>query len=481
MSRHAFNSPSYTTSRNALKCLANALLLKSSTRQILVDLGYDAKLCSRLKNDNREDEFLISRIIFLLTYDTNINIERLIDQHHLAEHININIHRHAKQYPIKGKKPKVDPMEDMALTETLKLLFNITHHCPDRADTFIPSIPHILTILCRRTLSTKMPLDPPMGSLVNSLMNFDYEKINDIPVFLFPKFDPKCNTERLIEIIDLAVRNYPEAELEKELVPSLTLMRKIYEVAPKEVKILMKERILPTDEDRKMPLGRNESLSSWLLRLSTSPLVPQLRDAISSLLFDMSEKDAASFVHNVGYGFASGFLFQHNLPIPENALEAWSTNGGSENSTESLASTRKDKAELEEAMKKMNLVNPITGQLLENEIPVQGPEMTRAEKEREAERLMVLFERYVFFSLFIFPIKHSIHFFSLLSLFISKSLSSNSNLSVVSIEETQELTWQTLFAGIRLKKNGVITTENPMRKMQQEGRFEELDDDDDEE
>lgn len=32
----------------------------------------------------------------------------------------------------------------------------------------------------------------------------------------------------------------------------------------------------------------------------------------------------------------------------------------------------------------------------------------------------------------------------------------------------------------RLQKNGVITAENPMRTMQQEGRFEELPDSDDE-
>jgi hypothetical protein len=30
----------------------------------------------------------------------------------------------------------------------------------------------------------------------------------------------------------------------------------------------------------------------------------------------------------------------------------------------------------------------------------------------------------------------------------------------------------------RLQKNGIIKTENPMRAMQQEGRFEELSDDD---
>ena len=38
---------------------------------------------------------------------------------------------------------------------------------------------------------------------------------------------------------------------------------------------------------------------------------------ISHLFFDMSDKDAGKFIENVGYGFASGFLFQNNIPIPE--------------------------------------------------------------------------------------------------------------------------------------------------------------------
>jgi hypothetical protein len=40
-------------------------------------------------------------------------------------------------------------------------------------------------------------------------------------------------------------------------------------------------------------------------------------------------------------------------------------------------------------------INPITGQAVEFEQKFDGPEMTKAEKEREAEKLMVLFERYI--------------------------------------------------------------------------------------
>jgi hypothetical protein len=378
LTRHAFNSPSKTTSRNALRCLANAMLLKPATRQMFVDLHYESKACRCLKHDNRDDEFLISRILFLTTYNTNIDIEALIDQHHLAEIITQNLARHAAHYDEKKKKLEADPMEDMALIETLKLLFNVSHFCPQRSQSFTPAIPHILTILGKRQVIPSKPLESPFGPLINSLINLDLkdtEAIHD----LFPKIDPTFNVARLIELLDLAIRSYREDELDQQVSPLLTLLRKIYEVAPTDVKSYIKMLILPSDSDRKQPLGRTETLSSRLLRLSTSPLAPQSREGISSLQFEMSDKDARKFVQNVGYGFASGFLFQHNVPVPENALDAFSSTGSDGGSSSSMNEKQ---------------INPITGQAVDFESKFDGPEMTQAEKEREAERLMVLFDRY---------------------------------------------------------------------------------------
>lgn len=379
MTRHALNSPSKTTSRNALRCLANAMLLKPATRQMFVDLHYESKACARLKDNNRDDEFLISRILFLATYDTNIDIEALIDQHHLADIITRNLARHAALNDEKKKKKlQADPMEEMALVETLKLLFNLSYFCPQRSQAFTPAIPHILIILGKRPVILNKPLETPFGPLINSLINLDF-KDSDTMHDLFPKIDPIFNAARFVELLDLAIRSYKEDELDQQISPLLTLMRKVYDVAPTDVKSYMKMLVLPSDSDRKQPLGRTETLSSRLLRLSTSPLAPQSREGISSLLFEMSDKDARKFVQNVGYGFASGFLFQHNIPIPENALDAFSTNGGDGKSSSSMHEKR---------------INPITGQATEFESKFEGPEMTQAEKEREAERLMVLFDRY---------------------------------------------------------------------------------------
>ena len=43
---------------------------------------------SWIQNDNRDDEFLISRILFLMTYDTNLDYEKLVAAHQLAESVN---------------------------------------------------------------------------------------------------------------------------------------------------------------------------------------------------------------------------------------------------------------------------------------------------------------------------------------------------------------------------------------------------------
>lgn len=359
------------------------MLLRAETRQIVVDLGYEQKACNKLKNDNRDDEFLVSRIIFLTTYAANINIEKMIDEYHLADNICANVSRHAKGYNTKQKKIEEDTMKDMALVETVKLMFNITHFCPQRSSSFSPALQPMLAILTKRPISTSKPLDQPIGSLVNSLMNLTLES-KDCIANLYPKSTPYINIDRLVEILDKGIKVYKDDELEQNVAPILTLLRKIYETAPKDAKTHLQKALLPSEEDRTQILGRAETLPSRLLRLSSNPTTPQVRDSISSLLFELSNKDAKSFVQNVGYGFASGFLFKHGMPVPENALEAWST---SESEGSNTRVSQDSKADMS------SRVNPITGQYLEREDVSDLPEMTEEEKEQEAEKLFVLFER----------------------------------------------------------------------------------------
>ncbi|KAL8927823.1 MAG: hypothetical protein Q9172_001196 [Xanthocarpia lactea] len=411
LSRHCFDSNSMVTSREAAKCLANVLLLEGKTRQIFVDLGYSIKAAQRLKNDNREDELLNSRILFLLTYDTTLDFSQLFDEYQLAESINQNILRHSKSYSKTGRRDPPTSIDTQALSETLKLLFNLSQYYPRYLPTLARSAPSILKILCRIHLATPV-LQPPVTYLVNALLNLsvNYDdkphKDSDSNPY-FPKPDQYCNIDRFISILDNAVRTYTEEQLETLVTPLVTLLRKVYEFAPLHVRPHMQTALLPSNSERSLPLGKSNTLASRLLRLSNSPVAPSLRESVSSLLFELSDKDAANFVCNVGYGFASGFLMTHDLQVPTSATEGWSTGQSGGDLGERLTSV--DGKE----------INPVTGQIREMEPDVTEEEMTEEEKEREAERLFVLFER--------------------------------------------------------LKATGVVSVRNPVEQAVQDGRFKELD------
>jgi hypothetical protein len=346
------------------------MLIKPEARQVFVDLGCETKACAQLKRDTWDDEFLCSRVIFLTTYGTNVDLTKLIDEHGLATTIVAKLANHATLASNPGKT-QADPMQDMALAETLKLMFNVSHFCKARVESFTPAVYHILTLLTKRDIAPARPLDGPFSALVNALVNLKLES-SEAQAALYPEGEQRTMAvERLIHLLELSMGAYKDADLEQIVTPLVSVLRSIHESAPGDVQKIMRNKILPAKDDREMALGRGESLPARLLRNSTNPLAPQFRDAISHFMFELSEKDASKFVENVGYGFASGFLFQNNIPVPQNATGA------------------------DGAGPSGRPVNPVTGQFLDKECGPDLPEMTEEEKEREAERLFVLFERYV--------------------------------------------------------------------------------------
>ena len=298
-----------------------------------------------------------------------------------------NLCRHSKRLA-KSTHPPAD-LDTLALSETLKLLFNVTQFYPDHAPAFTKSILYILKILANTKIET-LPLKAPVTWLINALLNLDLEDRRSRHFAqnpFFPLFDTKCNVNHLIAILDGAVRQYTDEELEKNANPLVSCLRRIYSFAPESIRVHMRELLLPSNEERNQPLGKSDSLSAYLLRLSTSPAAPNLRETVSNLLFELSDRDAKNFVRNVGYGFASGFLMTHDLPVPQNATEAWSMIDDGDQ--EGLV---RDPGEMLINVNGVE-INPVTGQRLDMEPQIPGPDMTDEEKEREAEKLFVLFER----------------------------------------------------------------------------------------
>jgi hypothetical protein len=355
-----------------MRCLANALLLKPSARQIFVDLGYQSKACGKLKSESYDDEFLASRILLLSTYAPNIVISSLIEDSRLAEALIQKLDTHAQSLRQDGSgKQKIDPMQDMALAETTKLIFNLTELCKAKASSFTLAIPHIASILRHHEIRPTEPLEQPLGPLVNALLNLDLDH-KDVASTIFPEDSPMAVTNCLVHLLDLSLKRYRDSELEQTVTPLMGAILRLHEIAPNPVRESLRKDLLPSTTDREKVLGKNDNLPSKLLQNSTNPLTPSFREVASKLFFDMSDKDPSKFVDNVGYGFASGYLFQNNIPMPEN-----------------VASNRRGSPTTGD----FRPVNPITGQFLDAEKVADLPEMTDEEKEREAERLFVLFER----------------------------------------------------------------------------------------
>jgi hypothetical protein len=351
---------------------------------MFVDLGYEPKACSKLKSDNRDDEFLVSRLLLLTTYGTSVNLPTLIEQHQLANSVTQNLSRHAARFSPPSANPgNSNPMEEMALAETLKLLFNVTNFAKAHINSFDAALPHITTILCSLPLpQTTAPLEPHFSLLINTFLNLNLTTPTAQSA-LYPPTEPTRVANRLLQLLDVSMKSYTDTSLDQSVSPLICALSIIYQHAPQRdtdndtdiVRAFIRTTLLPTEEDRRTVLGRTETLPSRLLRNWTNPLAPQFRTAVAHLYFDLSGKDAGQFIENVGYGYASGFLFENKIPVPAGAVEG----GAGEGAGASGAARRP--------------VNPITGQFLDEERFPDLPEMTDEEKEREAERLFVLFER----------------------------------------------------------------------------------------
>lgn len=387
---YAFGQYSSSIRHEAMRCLANALLLLPQTRRSSINLGLDKKATDHLQHANTDEEFLLSRILFFLSFDREIDISTLITEHSLADSITKLLSRHAEN--LANSTANTANVSNPALQETLNLLFKVTSAESKYIPKFTPAAAQLFRIL-NHTPVLSPPLQPPTSLITNALANLDFDSRS-------LETDPESPAaiSKLMTILERAVQEHPTSELEINAIPLLTALRSINDKAGSELREQMKARLLPSDEERDQPLGKSSSLASQLLRLTTSAGLSNLPQAISGLMFELSDKDASQYVHNVGYGYAAGYLMTHKIPIPESARKGQSAGESSQQTP----------------------INPITGQRLDSEPVNDLPQMTREEKEREAERLFVLFER--------------------------------------------------------LKATGVVDVKNPVEQTRDEGRFEELSD-----
>ncbi|KAJ2797202.1 hypothetical protein H4R20_005267 [Coemansia guatemalensis] len=187
-------------------------------------------------------------------------------------------------------------------------------------------------------------------------------------------------------------------EYQDELAPlALVLMRLVSEHSNVRERIF--RNVYPASEiDYSVLPEDRPGLSAKLVRLMRNPHGGILPTAIGDFVLALLGHDIKQFVMAVGYGNAAGYMLVRGIEIPQEIID-----------------------QVKDSMAGTSTVDPVTGRYVGTDSDRELAEMTDEEKEREAERLFVLFER--------------------------------------------------------LNRTGIIKVENPVRAAAESGRFKEMDDD----
>ncbi|KAH7175811.1 guanine nucleotide exchange factor [Dactylonectria macrodidyma] len=331
-----------------MKCLHNILRLSASTRQLLVNENLTGTLIELMESTDLEIASIAMRLLVLSSIDTDLDLAPYFQSHHLAGVVNNNI--------IRCNSTSHLPIEPaLTLLSTLGANPQYQSWTPQFSDV----MPHILEML-ERAPSTA-PLNPLTSLLISSLLS--------IP---FTDELPNSILDKLIDILDNSLpmnTKKQEEEIETTLSPLMGLLLQV--ASGTETKSHLCVRLIACDQERMVPLGRGDSLPHRLIRLSAEINLPTLHQLVTFLLFKLSDEDPRKLLANVGYGYGTGMLEFLGIPFSHDD-------------------------DINMVDMSMPNANPITGQRLEAEAvnsQENEREMTQEEKEREAEKLFVLFER----------------------------------------------------------------------------------------
>jgi hypothetical protein len=157
-----------------------------------------------------------------------------------------------------------------------------------------------------------------------------------------------------------------ESSLDDILSPLVVLTTRLA-LADDEAKLRIRELLLPADLDRTRALESRGDLLGRCLRLLASIHHARLKDVVGEMLYAICDSDATTLSAQVGYGNVAGFLFNKGVlsaPTQPSSATLVTPSGAP--------------------------INPITGTIQE---PPVASDMTDEEKEREAEKLFILFDR----------------------------------------------------------------------------------------
>ncbi|KAG8757672.1 hypothetical protein FRC14_001734 [Serendipita sp. 396] len=388
-----------TVTNEALRCVANALLLVESGRDTWIEVGGGQMCLQRLQDPKTTEEFcfLHARILFLVTLKQCSFLKSTVEDGKTVEAIA------EEGKSSKNKKPaRTDGSSTPTTSSNGSKDNGSTKDGKSTASSLSDPFQRAMSLLSsqrksssrtdvprRSTSSASASGSPPRSTEESDVASSSRgrsssparSKSNNssFTMSTFQMVTQACSLLEnmlakywpgVVEADAASVRTAATKEnlgLDEALPPLVVLMARMAEDA--EAKTEMRKWILPDDLDRSGSLEERPDTLGRCIRLMTSVYFPRLKDAIGEWLYVLCDSDGALLSAQIGYGNAAGYLFNKGIlsapPPPASG---------------SAGASLPDN------------INPITGAI--NRVSEDtGPEMTEEEKEREAERLFVLFDR----------------------------------------------------------------------------------------
>lgn len=453
----------------ALRCIANALLLIDTARALFLEKGVDGgDTCVTLleKAQTPDQIFIVSRILFLATASGSNYLVTMMEKKYNGSYI----------VDIVGSKLEclINPVQAganlarEAMTDLLKFTFNILLYYPNMTeaepqgdersgtkvmgDFWDPKLTGLLSPILRVFLalapSSPCPIAAPLTHTIHALIaipitpalksiwfssqsNFNSPKLPGSPASKSAASQSSSRSQspsrssptpskpstldralsvlsrksrsaspvvtnstqvvnKALELLDTTLARYFPGKTEADdqgvrdkvkrestdtlddlLSPVVVLITRLC-AADETCRTRVRQFIVPDDLDRTSPLEERSDILGRCLRLMGSVYHARLKDSIGEMLYAACDHNASVLSAFFGYGNVAGFLFNKGVMTAPPA--------DSSSSIEAPTSTASGAA-----------INPITGTTVQPKST--GPEMTEEEKEREMDKLLVLFDR----------------------------------------------------------------------------------------
>ncbi|KAF7655331.1 hypothetical protein LDENG_00057640 [Lucifuga dentata] len=273
--------------------------------------------------------------------------------------------------------------------EILKILFNITYSThrqePSKEDAALYR--HLVALL-RLCLMRRCVLaddtDELQGHTVNLLSALPLQCLD---VLLIAPLQPDSHQYQGVNmdcvhtlLLFMEKRLDSGNKIKEKLTPILNLLTESCR-AHRETRQYIRKHILPPLRDVSQRPEEGSTVKSRLIRLMTH-LDTDLKHCAADLIFVLCKENVRRFVKYTGYGNAAGLLATRGLLGGQRCR---ASNSDTQYSSDSDSDT-------EEYRQVKDRINPVTGRVeAEQPDPMEG--MTEEEKEEEAKRLIMLFNK----------------------------------------------------------------------------------------